>query len=150
MTDHAGFINLQKDSCRIAGICQCPVKIPVLRKFKIINGIFQGTSGNSIFKFHTEKLLHIVVMYRARDQLQKIIIFHITLKLHYILIPPGKKPIFRSAPFQKSADRFWKRKSILQFMEIYVDHLMDAVVDPMVHFGLDQALEGVDDLSFFI
>lgn len=33
-------------------------------------------------------------------------------------------------------------------MEIYVDHLMDAVVDPMVHFGLDQALEGVDDLSF--
>ena len=150
MTDHAGFINLQKDSCRIAGICQCPVKIPVLRKFKIINGIFQGTSGNSIFKFHTEKLLHIVVMYRARDQLQKIIIFHITLKLHYILIPPGKKTVLLSTPVQKSADRSWKGNSFFKLMIIHMDHFMNAVVDPMVHFGLDQALEGVDDLSFFI
>ena len=150
MTDHAGFVNLQKNPCRIAGICQCTVKIPVFWKIKIVNGIFQRTSGDPIFEFHTEKLLHIIIMYRSGHQFQKIIIFHIPLKFHNILISPGKKTVLLSAPFQKISDSSWKRDSILKLMIIHMDHLMDAVVDPVVHFGLDQALEGVDDLSFFI
>ena len=150
MADHAGLVNFQKDSCRIAGICQSPVKIPVLRKFQIINGIFQRTSGNPVFEFYAEKLLHIVIVYRPRDQLQKIIIFHIPLKLHHILISPGKKTIFLSTPVQESADGFWKRDSFFKLMIIHMDHFMDAVVNPVVHFGLNQALKCINDLSFFV
>ena len=150
MADHAGFINLQEYPGSIAGVCQCPVKIPVFGKLQIVCSIFQGTPGYSILEFYAEKFLHIVVMHRPWHQLQKIIVFHIALKFHHILVSPGKKAILLPAPFQKSADCPWKRDSFFQFMIIHVDHFMDTVVDPVVHFGLDQALKGINDLSFFI
>ena len=67
---------------------------------------FTATNGDKLTVWTEGKLI------------QHFIKFHISLKFHHILVSPGKKAILLPAPFQKSADRFWKRKSILQFMEI--------------------------------
>ena len=62
----------------------------------------------------------------------------------------GWQIIFFATPFQKFRDGLWEKSSILQILIIHVDHFVDAVMNPVVHLGLDQTLKAIHNFFLFI
>ena len=80
-------------------------------------------------------------MYRARQHRQHPIIFQISLQLHQILISPGTKMSVRTAPLQKFPGSLFKRNASRKILVIHMYHLMDTVMDPLIHSRFDQSLK---------
>ena len=140
---------LQNFRC-IPRICKCSVETLGFLYFQLIYRMLQCTSVRAVVITDTVQLLHIIIGHRSRKQFQQIIKFHIPLKFHYILIPPGKKiPVF-SAPFKELSGCLFKRYTLHKIFVIHMNHFMNAVMDPVVNLRLDQSVKMIRYFFFSV